>query len=63
MCPPEDVFDGHSIILSGYKDDPNQPGGGVFIIRNSGGDSRDGFMSYEYVKAYMNDAVWFGPAN
>jgi len=63
MCPPEDVFDGHSIIISGYKDDPNQPGGGVFIIRNSGSDSRDGYMSYEYVKAYMNDAVWFEPAN
>lgn len=61
MCPPEDVFDGHSIILSGYKDDSNQPSGGVFIIRNSGGSSRDGYMSYEYVKAYMNDAVWFEP--
>jgi hypothetical protein len=63
MCPPEDVFDGHSIILSGFKDDPNQPDGGVFIIRNSGGNSRDGYMSYEYVKTYMNDAVWFKPTD
>lgn len=61
MCPPSDVFDGHSIILAGYKDDPTQPGGGVFIIRNSGGNSRSGYMPYEYVKTYMNDAVWIEP--
>jgi hypothetical protein len=61
MCPPSDVFDGHSIILAGYRDDPGQPGGGVFIIRNSGGESRKGCMSYEYVQAYMNDAVWIEP--
>jgi len=58
MCPSSEVFDGHSIVLSGYKDDPTQPGGGVFIIRNSGGHSRDGYMPYEYVKTYMNDALW-----
>jgi hypothetical protein len=61
MCPPSDVFDGHSVILAGYKDDPNQPGGGLFIIRNSGGKSREGFMSYEYAQAYMNDAAWIEP--
>jgi len=60
MCPPEDVFDGHSIILSGYRDIHTQPGGGVFAIRNSGGKSREGYLSYEYVKTYMNDAVWIG---
>jgi C1A family cysteine protease len=58
MCPSSEVFDGHSIILSGYKDNPTQSGGGVFIIRNSGGHSRDGYMPYEYAKAYMNDALW-----
>ena len=63
MCPPEDVFDGHSIIISGYRDDPDQPGGGVFIIRNFGSNSRDGFMSYEYVRAYMNDAAYISPAS
>lgn len=62
MCPASEVFDGHSIILSGYKDDPSKPGGGVFIIRNSGGESRDGYMSYEYAMTYMNDAVWFEPS-
>jgi hypothetical protein len=59
MCPPSDVFDGHSIILSGYRDIPSQPGGGIFAIHNSGGKSRDGYLSYEYVKTYMNDAGWF----
>jgi len=58
MCQSSEVFDGHSIILAGYKDVPTQPGGGVFIIRNSGGHSRDGYMPYEYAKTYMNDALW-----
>ena len=60
MCPPEDVFDGHSVLLIGYKDDASQPGGGAFLIRNSGGDGRDGWLPYAYVRAYMNDAAWIG---
>jgi hypothetical protein len=58
MCPRDQVFDGHSLLLVGYRDDPKQPGGGVLLIRNSGGDDRDGFVTYEYAKAYMNDAIW-----
>ncbi len=58
MTPREAVRDGHSVLLVGYREDENQPGGGVFLIRNSAGKSRDGMMSYEYVRAYMNDAVW-----
>jgi hypothetical protein len=58
ICPRDQVFDGHSLLLVGYKDDPAQPGGGVFLIRNSGGSDRDGFVTYEYAKTYMNDAVW-----
>ncbi len=57
-CPRRDVFDGHSILLVGFRDDQAQPGGGVFLIRNSAGPSRDGMMTYEYVRAYMNDAAW-----
>jgi hypothetical protein len=57
-APPEGVRDGHSVLLVGYQDDPAQPGGGVFLIRNSGKGLRDGRMSYEYARAYMNDAVW-----
>jgi hypothetical protein len=57
-CPRRAVMDGHSIMLVGYRDDKTQPGGGVFLIRNSAGPSRDGMMTYEYVRAYMNDAAW-----
>lgn len=56
--PPEDVFDGHSLLLVGYCDDPGQPGGGMFVFRNSNTGGRDGYMTYEYANAYMNDAVW-----
>lgn len=58
MCPREAVRDGHSVLLVGYRDDATMPGGGVFLIRNTAGDSREGMMTYEYVRAYMNDAVW-----
>jgi len=60
MCPRDAVRDGHSVLLVGFRDDPAEPGGGVFLIRNSSGKSRDGLMSYEYVQTYMNDAVWVG---
>jgi hypothetical protein len=55
------VRDGHSVVLIGYRDDPSQPGGGVFLIRNSASPHRHAAMCYEYVKAYMNDAVWIDP--
>jgi hypothetical protein len=58
MAPPEGVFDGHSVLLIGYKKDKTLPGGGAFLIRNSGGEGKDGHMPYEYVRAYMNDAAW-----
>lgn len=58
MCAAKDVFDGHSVLLVGYHDDAGQPGGGVFIFRNTNGDARDGQMPYSYARAYMNDAVW-----
>lgn len=58
MCPPEGVFDGHSILLVGYREDSTQPGGGIFLIRNSGGSSREGSLPYAYIRAYMNDAAW-----
>lgn len=60
MCAPAEVFDGHSVLLVGYREDAQQPGGGVFLIRNSGGDGTDGYLPYAYVQAYMNDAAWIG---
>jgi len=60
--PPEAVSDGHSIVLAGYADDPKQPGGGMFVFRNSfgpgWGEKGYGRMSYAYVRAYANDALW-----
>ncbi len=58
MAPRQGVRDGHSVLLVGFRDDPKQPGGGVFLVRNSSKGHSDGAMSYEYVRAYMNDAVW-----
>jgi len=58
MAPRKEVRDGHSVLLVGYRDDPAQPGGGVFVVWNSGKGLRDAAMSYEYVRRYMNDAVW-----
>jgi hypothetical protein len=58
LCGPEAVRDGHSVLLAGYRDDAAQPGGGVFIFRNTSNPWRDGLMPYAYARDYMNDAVW-----
>lgn len=58
MCTPEAVFDGHSVLLVGYREDPAQAGGGVFLLFNSGSGLREGSMPYAYAEAYVNDALW-----
>jgi hypothetical protein len=58
MCPPEAVRDGHSVLLVGYREDAAQPGGGVFIFRNTAGTGKDGMMPYTYAQQYLNDAAW-----
>jgi len=63
MVPASEVFDGHSVLLVGFKEDASQPGGGVFLIRNSGGGAHDGALPYDYVRAYMNDGAWIQPAS
>ena len=60
MAPPDGVRDGHSVLLVGYQNSNRLPGGGAFLIRNSGSGLRTGMLSYEYVRAYVNDAVWLG---
>lgn len=62
FATPVEVFDGHSVLLVGFRDEPQQRGGGIFLIRNSGGGVPDGALTYEYVRAYMNDAVWIDSA-
>ena len=60
--PKSEVFDGHSIALVGYHDNSRRTGGGVFYFRNSNGptwgDRGYGAVSYAYVRAYANDAIW-----
>ncbi|MFA6126037.1 MAG: NPCBM/NEW2 domain-containing protein [Bacteroidales bacterium] len=59
--PREGVFDGHSIIMVGYKEDPGARGGGYFTFRNSHGSGYGvegyGKMPYEYLSNYANDGV------
>ena len=62
MCPPDQVFDGHSVLVVGYRDDGSQPGGGVLVFRNSARGGADGAMPYAYAIAYTNDAAWVEPA-
>lgn len=57
MCPPEEVFDGHSVLLVGCREDAQHPDG-VFLLRDSGAHGPDGCLPVEYVRAYMNDAAW-----
>ncbi len=60
------MFDGHSIDLVGFKQSPSFPGGGYFIFRNSFGrsfgDAGYGFVSFQYLRAYSNDAIAIAPA-
>lgn len=58
MCPADQVRDGHSVLLVGYRDSGEQPGGGVFIFRNTSHEGKDGFMPYAYARENMNDAAW-----
>ena len=58
MCPTNAVYDGHSVLLVGYRDEATQPGGGVFLFRNTSGEGHDGAMPYLYAHHFMNDAVW-----
>jgi hypothetical protein len=56
-CGPAAVRDGHSVLLVGYHDDATQPGGGVFILRNTSSPLNDGLMPYAYARDYMHDSV------
>jgi papain like protease len=55
------MFDGHSIDLVGFRESPAFPGGGYFIFRNSFGrsfgDAGYGFVSFQHLRAYSNDAI------
>jgi C1A family cysteine protease len=60
------MFDGHSIDLVGFRESPAFPGGGYFIFRNSFGrgfgNAGYGFVSFQYLRTYANDAIAIAPA-
>jgi C1A family cysteine protease len=59
------MFDGHSIDLVGYHEGSEFPGGGYFIFRNSFGlrfgHGGYGFVSFDYMRNYANDAIVIQP--
>jgi hypothetical protein len=61
--PP--MFDGHTIDLVGFRQSSKFPGGGYFIFRNSMGksfgDKGYGFVSFQYLRTYSNDAIAISP--
>lgn len=57
MAARDAVRDGHSVLLVGYEDDAKLPGGGRFFLRNTS-HRGECSMSYEFARAYMNDALW-----
>ena len=62
MCPPGRCSTGTACCWSAAGTIPGSPAAAVFLIRNSGGDGRDGYLAYAYVQAYMNDAAWIDAA-
>ncbi|MCC6728318.1 MAG: C1 family peptidase [Chthonomonadales bacterium] len=59
-CGPDAVYDGHSVLLVGFRDDVGWPGGGVFRFHNSAGPSPEGLLPYAFAREYTNDAAWIG---
>ena len=55
------MYDGHSIALVGFHEGKEFPGGGYFIFRNSFGtgfgDDGYGYVSFDYIRNYSNDAI------
>lgn len=45
----------HSRLFVGYVDDEKEPGGGVFLTKDSGSYSR---VTYEFAKTQVNDFFW-----
>lgn len=58
MCPPADVFDGHSVLIVGFEPREGAPGGEAFLVRDSGGGGRWCAIPLAFIAAYVNDAAW-----
>jgi len=51
---------GHSVMLVGYVEDGSEPGGGSFLIIDSGGPGHYYELSFEHVKQGIYDTYWVG---
>ncbi|NCO40794.1 MAG: SUMF1/EgtB/PvdO family nonheme iron enzyme [Armatimonadetes bacterium] len=51
---------GHSRLLVGYRDDPDAPGGGVFLVKDSGAGAYTE-VTYEFVQVKVGDVFWIEP--
>lgn len=62
---PDQVFDGHSVLLVGYRPaDAAAPAEGrTFLVRNSSAALPELEIPERYLRAYVNDAVWFACAD
>jgi len=64
-APAGALVDGHSVVLVGYAQHSQFPGGGYFIFRNSWGpswgDRGYGYISFQYLSRYANDLVAYIP--
>ncbi|MCF6765220.1 hypothetical protein L3V82_05510 [Thiotrichales bacterium 19S3-7] len=51
---------GHEMLIYGYQENPNQPGNGIFYVRNSWGDDvgdyGDFYMTYNFADKMMMEA-------
>jgi hypothetical protein len=57
-CPPEEVFDGHSVLIVGYVETSDVEGGGYLILSDSASVRDDLKMSFKFARHYANDACW-----
>jgi hypothetical protein len=48
---------GHSRLLVGYHDDPQQPGGGVFFAKDSG-SGKHKQVTYDFLKTKVHEVFW-----
>ncbi|HEY3963491.1 MAG TPA: C1 family peptidase [Planctomycetaceae bacterium] len=59
--PAAEIRDGHSVVLAGYQDDPNNSASGLFIVRNSDGPGWGvegyAYITYGYAAEYCNEAL------
>ena len=47
----------HSRLLVGYRDDPKQPGGGMFFTKDSATGKYEE-VTYQFVKTKVGDVFW-----